>query len=93
MSDTFDNPSVPPKSTSKLVDAVVKLHKRMKGKITFRLPYELEWKLQYACLMLAGTPKSANTWQSMLEMALTNHFENLEKKGIVIFPPVPQPTA
>lgn len=93
MSDTPENSSVPPKPASKLVDAVVKLRKRLMGKLTFRLPYELEWKLQYACLMLAGTPKSANTWQSMIEMAVTNHFESLEKKGIVNFPPVPQPTA
>jgi hypothetical protein len=93
MSDTPENSSVSPKLTSKLVDAAVKLHRRLKGKLTFRLPYELEWKLQYACLMLAGTPNAANTWQSMIEKALTNHFESLEKKGIVTFPPVPQPTA
>lgn len=93
MSDTPEDSSLPLKPASKLVAAAVKLHKRLKGKLTFRLPYELEWKLQYACLMLAGSPKAANTWQSMIEMALTNHFETLEKKGVVTFPPVPQPTA
>jgi hypothetical protein len=89
MSDTPENSPVPPKP-SKLVGAVGKLSKQIKGKLTFRLPYELEWKLQYACLMLAGNPKAANTWNTMLEMALVNHFDTLEKKGVVIFPPVPQ---
>jgi hypothetical protein len=63
------------------------------GKLTFRLPADLEWKLEYACLMLRGNPKIASEHYGMLAMALANFFDLLEKRGLITFPPMPQQSA